>query len=172
MPTYSICKLRPWRIWVYSVKLKIMTGNTRGSSLVLNSLEQTNRAAYCLQLASLCDVWWAACHADVTGTHVGADMVMGHMSSVSVLSQTSHMISLRRSPGPVNPSSDDTGGDKSQSLQILSQFTAEWEQWASSSTVYYFSFIKYCFQASKIWELIEKENLSHDVTVLIKGSLE
>ena len=62
---------------------------------------------------------------------MGADMVMGHMSSVSVLSQTSHMISLRRSPGPVNPSSDDTGGDKSdksQSLQILSQFTAEWEQ--------------------------------------------
>lgn len=111
MPTSSIYKLRPWRIWVYSVKLKIMTGNTRGSSPVLNSLEQTNRAAYCLQLASLCDVWWAACHGDVTGTHVGAAMVMGHMSSVSVLSQTSHMISLRRSPGPVNPSSDDTGGD-------------------------------------------------------------
>ena len=83
MPTSSIYKLRPWRIWVYSVKLKIMTGNTRGSSLVLNSLEQTNRAAYCLQLASLCDVWWAACHGDVTGTHVGAAMVMGHMSSVS-----------------------------------------------------------------------------------------
>ena len=165
-------------MWVYSVKLKIMTGNTRGSSLVLNSLEQTNRAAYCLQLASLCDVWWAACHADVTGTHVGAAMVMGHMSSVSVLSQTSHMISLlsgevqdhwirllmtrgvtsqtSHNPCKYCHSSQQSGNNERvhQQLNILASLNID------------------CFQAPKIWKLIEKENLSHDVTVLIKGSLE
>ena len=45
-----------------------------------------------------------------------------HQSHV-VTNFTHDQSPLRRSPGPVNPSSGDTGGDKSQSLQILSQFS-------------------------------------------------
>ena len=101
----------------------------------------------------------------------------GHGSHVISLqlSQTSHMISLRRSPGPVNPSSDDTGGDNVTSHNPC-KYCHSSEQSGNNERVHQqlniLASLNICFQSSKIWKLIEKENRFHDVTVLIKGSLE
>ena len=145
-----------------SVKRKITTGDTRGSSPDLNSLEQQAKQSRVLFTISII-VWCVMGGLSRRRDRDTCGGCHGHGSHVIslMLSQTSHMISLL------------SGEVQDQWIRLLvtrgvtshnpckychTAEEREWVQWDSSSR--------------KNWKLFEKENRSHDVTVLIKGSLE